>query len=181
MSDLPEKYRDLSKYLSYILRHHPEEADLDLDKRGFADLDRVIRSFEGSKHSWASREDIEKLIQQSEKKRFEIRDTKIRALYGHSIDVIIERAEKPPDKLYHGTSPDSLDSIMDEGLKPMERQYVHLSISRDEALKVGKRHHPEPLILKIDALKAWKDDIEFYRRGDLYLSKNIPPKYIRLE
>jgi len=178
MSDLSNKYIALSKHLSYLLRHHPEDGDLNLDERGFADLEAVIDSLRNTKHSWASREEIEELIEKSGKKRFEIVEGMIRALYGHSIDVEIKQKEKPPGRLYHGTSPDSLDSIFEEGLKPMGRQYVHLSISVEEAVEVGKRHHPDPVILEIDSLEAWEDGIDFYKRGDLYLSEYIPPEYI---
>jgi len=180
MSGLSNKYRALSKHLSYLLRHHPEDAELVLDEKGFVDLDAVFNSLENTKYSWASREDIEELIEHGEKKRFEIVDGKIRALYGHSIDVEIKQREKPPTELYHGTSPDSLNSILDEGLKPMGRQYVHLSISISEAIEVGKRHHSDPVILAIDSRRAWKDGIDFYKRGDVYLSERIPPEYINV-
>lgn len=176
---LTDRYTGLSKYLSYVLRHHPEEANLELDEEGFAELEDVLDALEHTEHSWATREAIETLIENSEKRRFEIRGERIRALYGHSIGVEIDQAEKPPKKLYHGTSPHSLSSIMEDGLKPMDRQYVHLSLSEEEAIEVGKRHHPEPKILEIDALSAWEDGIKFYKRGDLYLSESIPPKYLR--
>ncbi|MFW5928386.1 MAG: RNA 2'-phosphotransferase, partial [Thermoplasmatota archaeon] len=139
MADLPKKYRKLSKHLSYILRHHPEEAGLELDELGFTDLNKLLDCLEGKKYSWADKEDIEYLIKKSEKDRFEIDSDKIRALYGYSIDVEIKDPAEPPSLLYHGTSPRSLDSILEEGLKPMNRQYVHLSISKEEAYKVGKR------------------------------------------
>ncbi len=180
MSELPKRYRDLSKHLSYLLRHHPEAAGLTIDDKGFADLEAVLESLKETKHSWASREDIDYLVKKSRKKRFETQEEKIRALYGHSIDVKIEQRDEPPDKLYHGTSPESLNSILDEGLKPMRRQYVHLSTSVEEAMEVGKRHHPDPVILEIDSLTAWKDGIDFYKRGDLYLSECIPFRYIRV-
>lgn len=180
MSELSEKYKRLSKHLSYLLRHHPEEENLTIDDKGFVSLKAVLKSLETTKHSWASKDDIEYLIENSSKKRFEIKGGKIRALYGHSIDVKIKEKQEPPTKLYHGTSPKSVDSILDEGLKPMGRQYVHLSISEQEALRVGKRHHPEPIILVIDSLQAWKDGIEFYKRGDLYLSEQIPPEYLNV-
>jgi len=181
MSDLSRRYRELSKHLSYLLRHHPEKGELAIDNKGFAELDKVLDSLDATKHSWASKKDIEFLIENSSKKRFEIKNGKIRALYGHSIDVEIKQSEKPPVKLYHGTSPNALSSILDEGLKPMGRKYVHLSISKEEAIEVGKRHHPEPVLLKIDSSKAWKDGIEFFRRGDLYLTEYIPSKYINTD
>lgn len=181
MSDLPEKYTYLSKYLSYILRHHPEEADIELDEQGFASLEKVIKNLETTKHSWASEEDIKRLINESENTRFEIYDDKIRALYGHSVDVNLNGKTKPKSPLYHGTSPDSLESIFSEGLKPMGRKYVHLSKTKEEAKRVGKRHSPDPVILRIDTEEAFEDGIRFIDRGDVILSERIPPEYIDLE
>ncbi len=178
MTELSSKYKDLSKYLSYILRHHPEEANLSVDDRGFTELEDVIDAVKKTKHSWASKEDILYLIEKSDKERFEIVNARIRALYGHSIDVDIEEGTEPPEKLYHGTSPDSISSIFEEGLKPMGRQYVHLSKSVEEAREVGKRHHPRPTIIKIDASSAWQDGIRFYDRGEIYLVEYIPPEYM---
>ncbi len=180
MSDLPQRYRKLSKYLSYVLRHHPEDADLELDMSGFASIESLLEAISRTNHSWASREDIEYLIEKSDKQRFEIVEEKIRALYGHSIDVELEKKSSPPEMLYHGTSPESVESIFEEGLKPMGRQYVHLSKTEEEALQVGRRHHHNPVLLKISAKEAWKDGIEFYERGDLYLSGQIEPEYIEL-
>lgn len=180
MSDLPEKYRKLSKHLSYLLRHHPEEAKLEIDRMGFTDLGKLLRSLKDTKYSWANKDDFEFLIDNSDKNRFEIRSGKIRALYGHSIDVEIKDPTQPPNVLYHGTSPRSLESILEEGLKPMNRQYVHLSKSIKEAYQVGKRHHEEPVILKIDAKIAWDNGIKFYERPDVFLTKKIPPIYVSI-
>lgn len=180
MSDLPQRYRKLSKYISYVLRHHPEDAGLELDERGFISVESLLEAISKTKHSWASREDIETLIKKGDKQRFEIVDDKIRALYGHSIDVEIEKKSSPPEVLYHGTSPESVESIFEEGLKPMGRQYVHLSKAKQDALQVGRRHHHDPVLLKILAGKAWEDGTEFYERGNLYLSGQIEPEYIEL-
>ena len=178
MADLPKKYRKLSKHLSYILRHHPEEAGLELDKLGFTDLYKLLDSLEGTKYSWADKEDIEYLVEKSEKDRFEIDSDKIRALYGHSVEVEIKDPTEPLSILYHGTSPRSLDSILKEGLKPMNRQYVHLSRSKEEAHIVGKRHCSDPVVLKIEAKSAWKKGVNFYERPDVFLVKSLPPVYI---
>lgn len=180
MSSSSPKYRRLSKYLSYILRHDPQEADLSIDKYGFADLNRVVEALNETKHYWAGKEDIEYLIENSDKTRFEIKGYKIRALYGHSIDVEIEEElhQPPPKKLYHGTSPDSAEAISEEGIKSQNRQFVHLSKTKEEAYRVGKRHHLEPVIFQIDAEKAWKEGITFYERGDLYLVEYMPSTYL---
>lgn len=180
MEKLEERYIQLSKYLSYLLRHDPDQGDLSLDQRGFASIHDLLDALEGTKHSWACRDDIERLIDESGRTRFEIRDDKIRALYGHSLDVVIEDEIEPSSELYHGTSPGNLEVIMNDGLKPMGRQYVHLTKSIQEGEEIGRRHHPDPVVLKVDAESAGKDGIKFYDRGDVILSEEIPPKYIEV-
>jgi putative RNA 2'-phosphotransferase len=63
-------------------------------------------------------------------------------------------ASKPPDILYHGTFSPADKNIMSEGLRPMNRQYVHLSTNENTAIQVGKRKtmlkkEEEPVIIAI--------------------------------
>ena len=66
------------------------------------------------------------------------------------------KEQEPSEFLYHGTATRFLDDIMDKGLKPMSRLYVHLSKDIETALKVGKRHG-NPLVLKICSGQMYKD------------------------
>ncbi len=178
---MEEKYKALSKYLSYLLRHHPEEGNLELDRKGFASLEEVLQTLADSKHSWASEEDIRRLQEMGGRKRFEIKEGEIRALYGHSIEVDIEGRMEPKSDLYHGTAKSSVDPILKEGLKPMGRQFVHLSKKKKEAVKIGKRHDPTPVILRIEASSAHDKGIDFYDRGDIILTEYVPPEFIEIE
>lgn len=175
---MDKRYEKLSKYLSYILRHHPEEANLDLDDKGSTGLDKVMEALKNTKHSWATIDDIKKLGEMGDRRRFEIDNGKIRALYGHSVEVDIQGKIKPEGPLYHGTSRRSLDSIIKDGLKPMDRQFVHLTKSIEEAKKIGKRHDNNPVVLKIDARKAVDKGIQFYDASELVMAEYIPPKFI---
>ena len=105
---------------------------------------------------------------------------KIRALYGHSIPMHISKQKvTPPDVLYHGTTHKAIGSVMNEGLKLMGRQYVHLSVDRETAFSVGRRRDKNPIILLIDSKKAFADGIAFYSGNDkVYLSDSIPSEYI---
>ena len=72
---------------------------------------------------------------------------------------------------------------MTEGLKPMNRQYVHLSTDKETALKVGSRHDKNPVILVVFGFNAWlKNDAKFYHstNDQTWMSEPIPPKYIRV-
>jgi putative RNA 2'-phosphotransferase len=179
ISGVPDKYEKLSKFLSYVLRHHPEEYNIELDEKGFTPLKKLIESMMNTHVSWVKVEDIEKLISEGERKRFEIKGDKIRALYGHSIKVKTGKSFCPKGFLYHGTSPDLLPKISKNGLTPMGRQSVHLSTDKETAYAVGRRHHPEPVILEIDAVKACKEGVKFFDRGVVVLSKEIPPEFIK--
>ncbi|MDE5566324.1 MAG: RNA 2'-phosphotransferase, partial [Anaeroplasmataceae bacterium] len=117
-----------------------------------------------------------------EKERFEIVADKIRAFYGHSNTLTI-RKEKgiPPQTLYHGTTHQAIDTILKTGLKPMSRQYVHLSVDMDTAYQVGKRRDETPILLEINTTKAMEDGICFYQGNDkVWLCDGVPSQYIKV-
>jgi putative RNA 2'-phosphotransferase len=86
---------------------------------------------------------------------------------------------EPPEFLYHGTTQSSLNSILEKGLLPMERQYVHLSFDERTAEIVGSRRNGELVILKVKAKEAFINHIKFYQEENgVWLSDLIPSKYI---
>ena len=163
---------DVSKTISYALRHRPDEFGLSLDKEGWVDFEVFCRALASYKHPvYVDKETIEKIIAESDKKRFELTDGKIRATYGHSIDAKIEfKKSIPPNILFHGTSHKAYDLIRKEGLKPMNRQYVHLSVDAATARKVGSRHDRNPVILVINSSKAILNKLQLYSSGFLKLN-----------
>ncbi|MDI6641139.1 MAG: RNA 2'-phosphotransferase [Elusimicrobiota bacterium] len=168
----------LSKFMSYILRHNPKGFNLSIDRNGFVDIDELLEIIR-KRYSSVSREMIEELIATSDKKRFEIVNNRIRATYGHTIPVELGLSEvEPPEILYHGTSRNSVVRILKEGLKPMSRQYVHLSVTEKDAFQVGLRRENKPAILKIKAREAFRSGIKFFKSGDVYLVKGISPEFI---
>jgi len=168
------KYRSISKKLAFILRHNPEAFGISLNREGWASIEDIERK------AGIRREDILETVKRQGKKRFEIRDAKIRALYGHSYLRVSYQPVKPPDILYHGTSPENAKKILREGLKPMGRFYVHLTMDIKGASDVGKRHSKTQVILKIRAKDAHKAGIKFYPAGDLFLADYIPPQFIEI-
>jgi len=74
----------VSKYVSYLLRHNPE--DLEMDKKGFVELDDLI-SKARRRFPTMDKKLLMKIAEKNERKRFEIVGNKIRALYGHTIPV----------------------------------------------------------------------------------------------
>ena len=175
-------YPNLSKEVSYALRHVPWEYELELDSDGWVSVDQLISSFRNSEE-WKglTEEDLVKMVSLSEKKRHEIKNGKIRAFYGYSIPMKISKEiGNPPKFLYHGTSVNFLPEIKSNGLKPMSRQYVHLSEDTDTARLVGKRKEGDTIILVIDTELAQSKGVTFYVGNDkVWLSDYIPPEFIR--
>ncbi|HNT73643.1 MAG TPA: RNA 2'-phosphotransferase [Anaerolineae bacterium] len=175
----------LSKFLSLLLRHRPEKFPLALDAAGYARLADIMRILKGLPNfRWATRADVDAVLTLPGRQRFEIvirpDGDYIRALYGHTALRPEYEAVTPPDVLYHGTTPEALETIFQEGLKPMARQYVHLAEDEATARSIALRHTHEPVILTVDAAAAHAAGIAFYHPTPLiYLVETMPPAYLK--
>ncbi|QOS97237.1 RNA 2'-phosphotransferase [Brevibacterium sp. JNUCC-42] len=177
-------YSKLSKEVSYALRHAPWEYELELDGEGWVDIKQLLLAIRIDKQWNAVTEnDLRKMIEISDKKRHEIFEDKIRALYGHSVSQkIVKEVSIPPSILYHGTARHLKEQILSEGLRPMTRQYVHLSIDIDTANLVGKRKDSNSVLLIVQAEKASNDGIKFYQGNKVvWLADYVPSKFISIE
>ena len=171
----------LSKLLSYILRHNPSHIGISLDEMGFSNvtLEEIARRIaEKRGYEWVRPEHILRLVEMDEKGRFEVRDGRIRATYGHSIDVEAGVPVSDVATLYHGTTLRAWRRIRKEGIKPGKRKYVHLSPSVEEALIVARRHGEDVVVLEVDARAMINDGFEIRKAGKVYLVREVPPNYI---
>lgn len=168
-----------SKFLSGALRHFPDDVGLELDAAGWADREAVVDRAV-SKYDWLDEDAVGAIVRTDPKGRFEVDDGRIRAAYGHSVEVDLDANDTPvPDMLYHGTAPDALPAIREEGLKPMSRQHVHLSGSVDAAREVGHRHAAEPVVLRVDAAAMVEADRGITKRGrSVYTTDHVPPPFL---
>lgn len=172
----------LSKFLSLILRHKPEEIGISLDENGWADVLELLSGINNTGRK-INIDLLEEIVKTDNKGRYSFNEdkTKIRANQGHSIKVDVELKEIiPPDILYHGTAERFITNILDKkkGLKSMSRLYVHLSKDYDTAIKVGIRHG-NPVVLKINAKQMKEDGYTFYlSENGVYMTKSVPYKYL---
>lgn len=124
---------------------------------------------------------LEEIVRTDEKQRYSFNDDHklIRANQGHSIlvDVELEQVE-PPEYLYHGTATKYYASIMNGGLVPKSRLYVHLSEDVDTAVKVGARHG-DPVVFCIDAKVMHEHGFIFYRSANgVWLTERVPNEFL---
>jgi putative RNA 2'-phosphotransferase len=168
----------VSRYMSYLLRHNPE--NLKMDRHGFVVLDELLDKL--NERFQTDKKFIFGIVEKSHRKRFEIVENEIRALYGHTIPVRLELEEdKVARVFYHGTTPDAASKILKAGLKPMKRRRVHLSPTIEIAKEVGLRRTKNPVILEINAEAARKKGLKFYKATDeVYVCGAILPRYIKI-
>ncbi len=172
---------EVSKFLSYVLRHQPEAIGLALDSEGWADIDALV-ACAGGEGVALDRPLIQSVVASSDKKRFAISadGQRIRAVQGHSsrqVDIAFI-ATAPPEFLFHGTATRFIAAIQEQGLLPGSRQYVHLSDNETTAAEVGKRYG-KPVVLKINALLMHEQNIAFYQADNgVWLTAAVPAKFI---
>lgn len=173
----------LSKVMSHALRHRPWLYELELDGEGWVPVADLVSALRGQGGRWANltESDLDEVIRTSPKARYEIRGGMIRAMYGHSTPGRLSRqAAQPPRVLFHGTSPGAAKSILQQGLRPMGRQYVHLSIDVDTATQVGRRKSSTPVILQVNAAHAHAAGVTFFRGNDfVWLADEVPALFLQ--
>ncbi|AZA52688.1 RNA 2'-phosphotransferase [Chryseobacterium sp. G0201] len=176
-----QQKKKTSKFLSYVLRHHPELINLNLDENGWANVDELITKSKRDSYEGFTFEELDEIVQTNEKKRFAFNEdkTRIRASQGHSIEINLALIpQRPPEFLYHGTAQSNIESILEKGIEKRSRQHVHLSQDKETATKVGMRHG-KPIILTIKTQKMFEDGIEFYLSdNEVWLTDFVDAKYI---
>jgi putative RNA 2'-phosphotransferase len=172
---------NLSKSLSYWLRHRPDSIGITLSKEGWTDVQELIEK--AKDEVTITFEDIQEVVDKCDKQRFALSEdlTQIRANQGHNKDVDVKITFKEitaPPVLYHGTVDKFMDSINKKGLIPMNRHHVHLSKDVETASKVGSRRG-KPVILVINSQKMQDEGFRFFiSENGVYLTETVPPKYI---
>jgi len=173
-------YKKISKFLSFILRHHPERIGLELDAQGWASTDELLSKLraEGKKINLQL---LQAVVENNDKKRFAFNEdgTKIRASQGHSISIdLAYEPTAPPEYLYHGTATRFVNSIRKKGLIPNGRHHVHLSLNLETAKDVGARHGV-PVVLTVNA-KAMQEagHTFFVSENNVWLTANVPVEFL---
>ncbi len=169
----------ISKFLSMILRHHPETIGIQLDEHGWANVEALIKGIQKTRPF--DRYMLEEIVRTDNKQRYSFSEdkTRIRANQGHSVSVDVELSVvEPPEILYHGTGEKFVESIDRTGLLPKGRLYVHLSADTDTAVQVGKRHG-QPVVYRVFGKRMKEDGFVFYRSvNGVWLTKEVPVKYL---
>ncbi len=184
---MKKRFEDISKYLSYLLRHHPESANLQLDENGWIGVDILIEAINKNSNYNLTLVELKEVVQTNSKQRFALNDINgnlfIRANQGHSLkNIDLGLVSKtPPVVLYHGTGKKYVKSILNQGLIKKGRQHVHLSVSKSVAKSEGERHG-KPVIFIIDTKRMIEDGVVFYLSDNgVWLTDFVNKKYLSIE
>jgi putative RNA 2'-phosphotransferase len=170
----------MSRFLSRVLRHKPEDIGLSLDENGWADVEELIRlaNIAGRR---LTRPLLDQVAAENDKKRFAFSEDglRIRANQGHSLEVDLALPpSEPPEILYHGTASRFIESIRIEGLHSKNRQHVHLSPDIITATKVGGRHG-RPVTLVVRAKEMSAAGYKFFLSANgVWLTERVPIEFI---
>lgn len=172
--------RDLqkkSKKLSWLLRHGANESQLAMDSAGFADVDAVLAQ------TGLTRAELDVVVAENNKSRFEIRGQRMRAVQGHSLEgtpVTLDGLEQSWDvvvddaPLFHGTAAQSARFILmdEQGIHSASRSHVHLAPASDAV--VGKRAGVDVLLV-IDPVKLRAAGYPIFRAPNgVLLARGVP-------
>lgn len=173
----------ISKFLSLVLRHQPQQLGLTLDEHGWVSVKELLTKMKQAGMP-IDLPKLQEVVHTNDKQRFAFSEdgSKIRASQGHSLAVELElQPVAPPAQLYHGTAGKNLASILKEGLQRRTRLFVHLSVDRETAIKVGKRHGL-PLVLLVQSAAMYEKGFPFYRSANgVWLTEVVPPEFLQPE
>lgn len=163
----------LSKALVTLLRHKKPH-DIPIDGAGFASVERILAHSQFQRF-YSSEKDINEIISNDNKDRFEIRGSvgnnfQIRATQGHSFKLDVEESgleeivdPKQFPTVVHGTYMENWRFIKKEGLRRMRRSYVHFAIGfiGETHVTSGMRNTCD-IVIVLDLEKAMGDGLKFY-------------------
>ena len=176
--------KNISVYLSFLLRHRPETIHLAMDKHGWVSVEELIEGVNEAGRYQLDLDKLEDIVAQDSKGRYRFNGdhSKIKACQGHSIPWVEPELEylAPPEFLYHGTTTDAAEKIRKSGaISKMSRHAVHLQADPEKAWQSAVRWHRTPVVLKIDAQKMGDAGFVFGKtENDVWCTESVPVEYI---
>jgi putative RNA 2'-phosphotransferase len=162
-----------SKRVSWLLRHGAPEQGIPMDSAGWVAVADVLRALRMSEAQ------LDAVVAQNDKLRFERQGPRIRAVQGHSAASVslegLEASWRPFEgvsPIFHGTSVEAALAIAKEGITAQARSHVHLAPSRQS--KVGKRWNVD-LLLAVEPSRVRAHGIGLFESPNgVVLARRIP-------
>jgi len=197
MSQNREGKEGLSIYISYLLRHKPEDIGLTMYDLGWVNTTDLINGINAANNIYEiNMLLLEEIVEEDEKYgkgRYSFNEDKsqIKANQGHSVKGIVFNFKEatPPEVLFHGTAMRFMPLIKKSGcISKMNRYAVHLSSDANTAISVGQRHVNSKLsskdnvvILEVDTMRMMRDGYKFsISDNGVWLIDKVPLEYLTI-
>ncbi|XP_020592766.1 tRNA 2'-phosphotransferase 1-like isoform X1 [Phalaenopsis equestris] len=168
----------LGRLMTRILRHMAAEVNLEMRSDGFVRVGDLLKlnltTYAKVPLRAHTIEDVKEAVRRDNKQRFSLLEENgelvVRANQGHSIKTVTSESLLKPilsanelQVCVHGTYKKNLESILQYGLKRMERLHVHFAsgLPSDGEVISGMRRDVNMLIF-LDLRKALQDGMRFY-------------------
>jgi putative RNA 2'-phosphotransferase len=176
-----DELNSVGRILAGILRHFPEKFDLDMDLNGWVDVRDAAEEIRRRKRNlhWLRVHHLRSIAETDPKGRYQVESNRIRATYGHSVDVELDHpSHDVPPSLFYPSTPEEIDILLENGITPTDRRYVHLSKTYQDAFTAGIHRTEDPIILEIDAAAALLADVYIGQAGPtVFVTRGVPPDF----
>ncbi len=166
--------------LAYVLGRRPDEFGLVPDPEGFLPIKEVLQVLhEEPDWTYVRQGHIREVLVGKDRHAFENIDDRLRAAdRSWSWPASPQPPSALPSLLFVPIRRRAHPVAMDRGLSRTNENPLVLSKERDTALRIGRRRDPEPVLIEVLAVRAAEEGTEFFSFGDLFLSKDIPVRFI---
>ncbi|MHB8360465.1 MAG: RNA 2'-phosphotransferase [Thermoplasmataceae archaeon] len=181
----PDEIEGVSRILAGMLRHFPENYGVRMDPHGWVRIYTIVPAIRAQKrrYGWITPLHIIALATTDHRQRYQVNEKdEIRATYGHTITVDLSDLpdDDIPETVYYQSTPEEFEFIMETGISPSDKTYVHLSSTYRKAYVSGLFHVDNPLILDVDTIKYIESGGRILKAShEVYLSKEIAPEFLK--
>jgi len=163
----------------YVLGHRPDEFGLAPDREGFVAYRELLQALhEEEDWRYVRRSHINEILLGNDRTHFQSDNERIRSRDCRWEMDLHHPAMSLPKVLFTAVRQKAHPVVMEKGLKGYGDRLLILSPARDMALRIGRRRDKNPVVLEILAETAAQKGTAFYSFGDLFLSPEIPSRFI---
>lgn len=168
----------MRKLLVYILERRPDEFGLVLDEQGSVRMKDLLMAIqEEPGWGYVKKSHILEVLMTSGGTSFVVRQDRIAAV-DHDLSLSSGEETPPPKLLYHCIRRRAYRVVREHGIGPAGTRRVFLATSKALATRMGKRRDPKPVLLTVQANKAFKAGIRFHRYGEfIFGTDHLPAGY----
>ena len=161
--------------MHYVLGRQPDEFGLVPDQKGFVRIKDLLKAIsEEPGWGYVRRSHIHEVLMTSPDNPFIIEDERIKAATRHNA---ASRAAGvvPPKLLYHCVRRKAYPVVCRKGIIPMGAHQVFLATTAEMALRIGRRRDPKPVLLTVQAQRAFEEGVTFSKQGErIYVVDHVP-------